>query len=65
MSARHRVRTRSPQKGQSSMEYVVVCTALALTLGIGMWSDDSVLKELLQAFRTAYEKIAFALSLPG
>lgn len=50
--------------GQTSMEYVVVCAALAFALGIGMWNDTSVLRELLVAFRTAYQKISFSLSLP-
>ncbi len=52
------------QFGQSSIEYTVVCVALALALGIGMSSDDSVLKQLLEGFRTAYEKFSYALSLP-
>lgn len=55
--------TRS-QNGQTSMEYVVVCAALAFALGVGMWNDTSVLRELLEAFRTAYQKISFAMSLP-
>lgn len=50
--------------GQTSMEYVVVCAALAFALGIGMWNDASVLRELLAAFRTAYQRISFPLSLP-
>ena len=50
--------------GQTSMEYVVVCAALAFALGIGMWNDASVLRELLAAFRTAYQKISFSLSVP-
>lgn len=51
-------------KGQSSMEYVVVCAALALALGIGMADDNSVLQQLIAAFRLAYTRIAFAYSLP-
>jgi hypothetical protein len=50
--------------GQSSMEYVVVCAALALALGIGMADDNSVLQQLIDAFRLAYTRIAFAYSLP-
>jgi hypothetical protein len=50
--------------GQSSLEYVVVCAAIALALGVGMHNDESIQKELLEAFRTAYQKISFALSLP-
>jgi hypothetical protein len=52
------------QRGQSSMEYVVVCAALALTLGIGMSNDNSVLRQLLEAFRTGYQRVSFALSIP-
>lgn len=46
------------------MEYAVVCAAIAFALGIGMTSDASVLKELLEAFRAGYQRIAFAMSLP-
>ena len=59
---------RSPscvQRGQSSVEYVVVCAALALTLGVGMADDTSVLKQLIQALQVAYQKFSYALSLPG
>ncbi len=56
--------SRAHQRGQAIFEYVIVCLALALALGIGMWNDDSVLKQLLDAFRTAYQKFAYALSLP-
>ena len=51
-------------RGQSMLEYVVVCGAIALTLGVGMHDDQSILKTLLEAFRTGYERISFALSLP-
>jgi hypothetical protein len=50
--------------GQSSMEYVVVCAALALALGIGMSDNNSVLVQLIDAFQLAYTRIAFAYSLP-
>lgn len=46
------------------MEYLVVCAALAFALGLAMWNDGSVLKELIDAFNVAYEKISFALSIP-
>lgn len=52
------------EQGQTSIEYVVVCAALALALGVGMVDDTSVLKQLLEAFQSAYEKISFSLSLP-
>lgn len=46
------------------MEYVVLCAALAFALGIGMVDDQSVLRQLLQAFVLAYQKISFAIALP-
>ena len=56
---------RLGQRGQASVEYVVVCTALAIALGIGMVDNRSVLRELLDAFKLAYQKISFAISLPS
>jgi len=52
------------ERGQSMIEYVVVCVALALALGVGMTDDQSVLLQLLDAFRTAYRRTSYALSLP-
>lgn len=60
--------TRRPcrtQRGQSSVEYVVVCAALAFALGIGMRDGHSVLGQLVTAFKTAYENFSYAISLPG
>lgn len=56
---------KTKQWGQTSMEYVVVCAALALILGIGMVNDDSVLKQLLDAFKLAYQKISYSMSMPS
>lgn len=50
-------------RGQSSVEYLVVCVALALVLGLGM-RDGSVLRELVDAFGEAFANFSFALSLP-
>lgn len=58
-------RRHTAQRGQSSMEYVVVCAALALALGIGMANDQSVLWQLLEAFKTAYHNFSYSISLPG
>jgi hypothetical protein len=55
---------KTRMSGQSSMEYVVVCAALALALGIGMSDNNSVLVQLIDAFKLAYTRIAFAYSLP-
>jgi len=52
-------------RGQASMEYVVVCAALAVALGIAMANQDSALWQLADAFRTAFRKFSYALSLPG
>lgn len=49
--------------GQSSVEYAVVCAAIALTLGIGMANPDSVLWQLVDALRIAYQKFTYAISL--
>lgn len=58
------VRMRFSQ-GQSSIEYVVVCAALAIALGIAMANQDSALWQLADAFRTAFHKFSYAISLPG
>jgi Flp pilus assembly pilin Flp len=52
------------ERGQSAVEYIVVCAALAFALGIGMSDNNSVLGQLIAAFRLAYTRIAFAFSLP-
>lgn len=59
-----RIERKHSMCGQSSMEYVIVCMALALALGIGMTDNNSVLLQLINAFRLAYTRIAFAYSLP-
>ena len=51
------------QRGQSSVEYAVICAAIALTLGIGMADEDSVLWQLVDAFRTGYQKYTYAISI--
>jgi hypothetical protein len=51
------------QGGQSSMEYAVVCAAIALTLGLGMADPDSMLWQLLDAFHQAYRKFTYAISI--
>ena len=52
-------------QGQSSMEFTVVCVALALALGLGMSGEQSVLYQLLGAFKSAYQNFSYAISLPG
>lgn len=52
------------QRGQSSVEYTVVCAALVFALGVGLVDDASVLRQLLEALRVAYQRFSFALSLP-
>lgn len=61
----HRMFHHRTQLGQSSMEFVIVCAALAIALGIDMSSDSSILKQLLNAFKTAYQNFSYAISLPG
>ncbi|WP_423027298.1 hypothetical protein [Undibacterium sp. SXout20W] len=50
--------------GQSSVEYAIVCAAFAFALGVGLVDDSSVLWQLISAFKLAYQKFSFALSLP-
>ncbi len=52
------------QAGQSLIEYVVVCSALAVALGIGMIDNNSVLWELINAFQQAYRNYSYIISLP-
>ncbi|MEO6146511.1 MAG: hypothetical protein ABIT70_05555 [Sulfuriferula sp.] len=52
------------QSGQSSIEYVVVGAAVAFALGVGMSNHNSVLWELIEAFKTAYQNISYAISIP-
>ena len=46
------------------VEYVVVCGAVALALGIGMIDSHSVLWLLIDAFQKAYHNFSYAISLP-
>lgn len=63
--ARARRQARPPsQHGQSSVEYVVVCAVIAVALGIGMTTPDSVLHQLLAAFGSAWRAFSYAISLP-
>lgn len=59
-----RYSTRLAQRGQSSVDYAIVSAVLAVSLGMGMSSDDSVLRQLLDAFVTAYRNFSFAISMP-
>ena len=52
------------QFGQSSVEYAIVCAAFAFALGVGLVDESSVLWQLISAFKLAYQKFSFALSLP-
>lgn len=57
------------ERGQSMMEYTLVCAALALALFLPLQDDvsteapRSAAQLLLEGFRTAYEKFSHALSL--
>lgn len=65
MKHRHALRGRMDVCGQSTIEYALVAAILAVVLGLGMVGDDSVLKQLVDAFDTAYSDFSFALALPG
>lgn len=60
-----RIGQRQRQRGQSSVEFAIVCAALAIALGVGMSGETSVLRQLLGAFRSAYQDFSYAISLPG
>lgn len=51
------------QCGQSSVEYTVICAAIALALGIGMADQDSALWQLVDAFRNGYQNFTYAISI--
>ena len=53
----------SRQRGQSSVEYAVLCAAIALSLGVGMADDGSLLWQLADAFRKGYRNFTYALSV--
>lgn len=53
------------QQGQATFEYAVACAAIALALGLGMIGPESPLADLLDHLRQAYQRYAFAMSLPG
>jgi hypothetical protein len=52
------------QRGQSTMEYVVLCAVVAFVLGLGMVDDTSPLRQLLNAFQVGYQRISFSIALP-
>lgn len=52
------------QKGQSSVEYLIVCGVVAFALGVGMIDDNSVLKQFIDALSLGYKKIAYSISIP-
>jgi hypothetical protein len=56
---------RNCQHGQSTIEYALACAAIAFALGLGMLDSSSPLFDLLHRLQEAYERYAFAMSLPG
>jgi hypothetical protein len=56
--------------GQSSMEYVVVCAALAFALFFPIQDAESpdgprtTFEIIIDGFKAAYEKFSYAISLP-
>jgi hypothetical protein len=59
---RNQTDAMSHQGGQSLMEYNIVCAVLIFAIGIG--GDSSMLEQLIDAFKTAYQDINYAISLP-
>jgi hypothetical protein len=56
--------SHASQSGQSMTEYLIVCAALLLALGISLSDPDSMLYQHLMAFKTAYQHFSFSLSIP-
>lgn len=56
--------SRAAAHGQSSVEYAVVCAALAVALGVAMLGEGSVLNQLLVAFGIWYQRFSFAIAIP-
>lgn len=66
-----RLRSSCLSKGQSSIEYTIVCAAIAAALFVPI-SDSaspgearSAVRIVLDGFQTAYQKFSHAISLPG
>ena len=60
------------QGGQSSMEYGVVCAALAFALLVPIQDDPAspdksrtTVQIVLDGFQSAYQNISYAISLPN
>lgn len=54
---------RGRQRGQSMTEYVVVCLAIALALGISMAAPDSPLRAFFAAISQGYARFTHAMSV--
>lgn len=63
MNPRHACKRRSArQRGQTYTEYVVVLVAVILVLIVG--GDNSMINQLLAAFRDFYRSYSYAIALP-
>lgn len=66
----HRFLTQRLLQGQASMEYVVVCAALAFALFYPITDSNSpdqartTVEILLEGLKTAYKKFSYAISIP-
>ena len=70
-SRQHRVSTHQRQRGQSMMEYAVVCCALAFILFVPIQDDPAspgkartTVQIVLDGLQAAYRNFSHALSLP-
>jgi hypothetical protein len=59
--SRRHVTPRRRARAQSSVEYLIVLSLLALALSIG---PDSALEQLFRAFADHYQKFTYAMSRP-
>lgn len=57
-----RVASRRRQAGQAYTEYVLVALLIVLVLTVG--GENSLMAQLLAAFRSFYESYSYTLSMP-
>ena len=51
-------------RGQALTEYLVALLVLAMLIGVGFGGEGSVIDTLLDAVRTAFERLSGFISLP-
>lgn len=52
------------QSGQSTMEYLVVCSIIFILLAMGDGEDGSVITLFLESIRTGFDRFSSFISIP-